>query len=596
MKKLLCLLLLTAAVRAQTDPYAQLPAYDFGKDAAPITAIVKDVFDTKPAGYHPIEMKLLAALAKPDATYAAKKFICEQLRIVGSPASIGALVNLLGDEQTAPLARFALDALPGDAVDKSLLQALTTATGKSQLGLIQTLGARRYEKATLPLKDLLGSTDTALVTATLNALAHISGGRAVSILKTTRVAPELEPLRQRALMDAAFGLVEAGNKGALGIFEDEFKSGTSLPAIIAALNGIVACRGAEALPTVIGALNAQVPKLALAAAQTAQRLDGAAVTKELCAALPGLIPAVQVALVRSLALRGDKAALPAVKALLTAPTDAVKAEAALALEKVGDSSVVPDLITLATADGEVAAAAQQSLGRINAAGVNEAMAKMLDDTDAKKVRVAALTLKARADRSIMPRLLKMAASDKGDVRGIGLDALDGFAGLSELNALLALLDTTKDRDKLVSVIWKATAAVGTDEDRFLKLWNSGSKHPAALISLASVAGTTKTLQIATTAAKADDAALKEAAARTLFGWKKDVATESVVEIVKTTSDPKLKILGARAVVRWVTDRHCNWKPQKKIETLEQLQPSLTRPEDKKLVADAIENVKSGNQK
>ena len=448
MKKITLLLtLLALTVRAQTDPYAQLPAYDFGKDSAPVTAIAKEVFETKPAGYPAIEAKLLAALTKPDATYAAKKFICEQLRIVGSHKSVGALLVLLGDDQTAPLARFALETLPGPAVDDGLLKALPSATGKRQIGLIYTLAARHSERLVPLLKDRLTSPDKELVAVALQALSQVGGTKPAAILQLAKVPADLEPLRERAWVDATFNLLKTGKAAAVVVFEEAFNKCASVPAVIGAMNGLVECRGAAALPVVVSALKDKREPLALAAAKTAQQLEGAAATKEFCAALPALTPPVQVALVRALAERDDKAALPAVKALLGAPDDALKAEAALALQKIGDASVVPDLIALATGEGDAAAAAQQSLGRINADGVNAAMLKMLDDADTRKVRVAALTLKARADRSIMPRLLTMAASDKNDVRGAALDALDGFAGTSELPALLKLLDTAKDRDK-----------------------------------------------------------------------------------------------------------------------------------------------------
>lgn len=590
------LALLAFSAQAQTGPYLQLPAYDFDKDSSPVLAITQEVFEAQPAQYPGIEAKLLAVLENPQATYAAKKFVCEQLRIVGSAACVPPLVNMLGGELTAPLARFALDTLPGTQVDESLLELLSKSTGPSQIALIQTLGGRRCEAAVPPLTKLVASADPILATAALDALSHISGEAAISALKSAKVSEGLEPVRQRALMDAAFVLVESGNASAAApLFHSQFKSGTSLPAVIAALNGIAACEGARALPILLSALEDPREKLAMAAADTAQRIEGTQVTGGLAAALPGLSPAVQVAMVRTLSLRGDKAASGAVRALLNSPEEAVKAEAALALEGLGDSSVIPELIALASGQGEPAAAAQQSLGRIHASGVNEAMARMLDDPDPKKVRMAALTLKARADRSVLQRLLQMAGSEKADLRNAGLEALDGFAGTSELPALLALLGAAKSQDKLVSVIWKATTALGVEEERFVQLWGDGTRHPKALISLASVAGGAKPLQIAVQSAASSDPALKEAAARSLFAWKTSEAIEPVLHIVKTSAEPKLQILGTRAVVRLIIDRKCHWKQPKKIETLQRLLPLLSRPEDKQMVEAAIAQVESGKK-
>lgn len=591
-----CWALLALAAQAQPDPYAQLPAYDFGKDAAPVTAITQEVFETAPVGYAAIEAKLLAVLAQPESTYAARKFICEQLRVVGSAACIDPLTKLLQQEETAPLARIALETLPGAAVEAKLLEGLASQSGKSRIGLIQTLAARRCQQAVPALQGGATGQDLDVARSALQALARISGNEGTAALRSVKVAPDLEPLRQQCLMDAAFVLAESGDRsGALRLFEDQWKTGSSVPAVIAACNGIVASRGADALAMVLSALRDPRPEVALAAAQTAQRLPGDAVARELSAAVPGLSSPVQVAVVRALAQRGERLALPAVKALLDSPEDAVKAEAALALESLGDASVVPGLIALASGSGEVATSAQQTLGRIHAEGVDETMARMLDDPDAKKVRMAALTLKARASRQALPRLLALAASDQADLRNAALEALDGFAGPGELPALLAMLDTTKSQDKLVSVIWKATTALGTEEQRFVQLWGDGSRHAEALIGLASVAGGEKPLQIAVQAAASPSPALQEAAARALFGWKTDAAIAPVMEIVKSTREAKLQILGARAVARLTTDKKCSWKQEKKLEALRQLLALLSRPEDKTLIEGAIAKVESGTK-
>ena len=587
---------LALSASAQTNPYAELPAYDFGRKSDALAAIQQEIREAKPAAYPAIEAKLLAAIAQPDATYACKKFVCEQLRIIGSEACVAPLLKQLGEEKSADVARLALENLPCKAVCDGLLAALKTSSGKVQIGIINTLAARHNPELVGVVKGYLGSGNADLVRASLQALARVGGAGAVETLKSAQVPAEFEPLRERALMDAAFNLAKSGDKGAaVAVFDEEFRKGKSQPAVIAALNGLVDFGGARGLIAVCGALKDSHLQVALAAAKAAQRMENKAIAKELCSALPGLPPAVQVAVLRTLAERCEKSALPAVKTALGSQDEAVKVEAALALEKVGNSSVVGDLIALATGEGDVAAAAQQTLGRINAKGVNEAMTRMLDDADAKKVRVAALTLKARADHAVVPRLLTMAGSEKSDLRGVALEALDGFAGTEEMPALLALLEKADNKDKVASVLWKATQAVGTEDARFAKLWTSasGCSEPAraALISLGSTGAGAESLKIVTDTLTSGSAALKDPAARTLFNWKTDAAVAPLANLIKTTSDAKHKILGARAVVRILTDRKCGWNAKKKTETLEQLLPLLDRPEDKKMIEGAIETIK-----
>lgn len=586
---------LALSASAQADPYAELPAYDFGKKSEMLAAIQQEIREAKPAGYPAIEAKLIAAIAKPEATYACKKFVCEQLRMIGSEACVAPLLKMLGEEKSADVARLALENLPCKAVCDGLLAALKSSSGKIQIGIINTLAARQNPELVGVVTGYLGSGNADLVRASLQALGRVGGAGAVAALKSAKVAAEFEPLRERTLMDAAFNLAKSGGKDeAVAVFEEEFAKGKSQPAVIAALNGLVDFGGAKGLDAVRSALKDQQLPLALAAAKAAQRMESKGVTMELCMALPGLPAAVQVAVLRTLAERGDKPALPAVKTALGSSVEAVKMEAALALEKVGNSSVVGDLIALATAEGDVAAAAQQTLGRINAEGVNEAMTKMLDDADAKKVRVAALTLKARADRSVVPRLLKMAGSENKDVRGAALDALDGFAGAEEMPALLALLEKADNKDKVASVLWKATQALGKEDERFAKLWASASgcseATKATLISLASTGAGAESLKIARETFTSGPAALKDPAARALFNWKSDAAVAPIMDLVAKSGDAKHKILGARAVVRILNDRKCSFNAKKKTETLQKLLTLMERPEDKKMIEGAIATV------
>jgi HEAT repeat protein len=586
---------LALAASAQADPYAELPSYDFGKKSEMLATIQQEIREVKPAGYPAIEAKLLAAIAKPDATYACKKFVCEQLRMIASEACIAPLLKMLNEEKSADVARLALENLPCKAVCDGLLAALKSSSGKIQIGIINTLAARHNPALVGEVKGYLGSGNADLTRASLQALGRVGGAGAVAALKSAKVSAEFEPLRERTLMDAAFNLAKAGGKGeAVAAFEETFRGGKNLPAVIAALNGLVDFGGAKGVKAVCGALKDSRPQVALAAAKAAQRMENKTVTKELCAALPGLPPAIQVAVIRTLSERGDKSALPAVKTALASQTDAVKVEAALALEKVGDSSIVADLIALATAEGDVAAAAQQTLGRINAKGVNEAMSKMLDDADAKKVRVAALTLRARADRSVVARLLKMAGSENKDVRAAAFDALDGFAGAEEMPALLALLEKADNKDKVASVLWKATQAFGTEDARFAKLWASASgcseATKATLISLASTGAGAESLKIAKETYASGPAALKDPAARALFNWKSDAAVAPVMDLIAKSSDAKHKILGARAIVRILNDRKCSFNDKKKKETLEKLLVLMERPEDKKMIEGAIATV------
>lgn len=579
---------------AQSDPYTDLSSLESGKDGAARAAIEKQIREGGPAAYAQVEAKLLAALARPNATPACRKFVCDTLRIIGSENCIKPMVALLGDEKGADLARLALESLPGKAADEALIHAVQTSAGRTRIGLIQSLGARRSGGLVALSKDWLSSGDAELARATVLALGRVGGANAIAVLKSAQVPPPLAALREGALVDAAFSLAHAGGKAeASAIFEEQFRSGQSLPAVIAALNGLVDTRGDNATPLLLAALKDSRPPVAFAAARASARPKDAKLTQGLVQALPTLPPAIQVAVLRALSARGDKIASPAVKASLKSPEDAVKTEAALALEKLGDATVVNDLAALAIGTGPAAAAAQQTLSRLNAPGVNEALVAMLDSSDAATVRVAAVTLRARGDFSAIPRFLQMASSDKDSTRAAAIEALDGLAGTEEMPALMALLRkaSANDQEKVASLLWKSTRSLGSDDERFVKLWATASAEAevlkAAILKLASAAGGTGALGIMTSTLASGSDVLKDAAARTLSQWPNENGVGPLADLIQKTENPTHRILATRAVVRLLSDRKCSWQAAKKIETLEQILPKMERDEEKKMINGAM---------
>ena len=184
---------LALSASAQSDPYAELSSYDFGKKSEMLAAIQQEIREAKPAAYPAIEAKLLAAIAKPDATYACKKFVCEQLRIIGSEACVAPLLKMLNEEKSADVARLALENLPCKAVCDGLLAALKSSSGTIQIGIINTLAARHNQDLVGVVKGYLGSGNAALIRASLQALGRVGGAGAVEALKTARVAATPPP-------------------------------------------------------------------------------------------------------------------------------------------------------------------------------------------------------------------------------------------------------------------------------------------------------------------------------------------------------------------------------------------------------------------
>ena len=123
---------------------AQAAKWQYETSRKPLQALAELVAKAQasPAGTRAIEQKFIAFL-NSDATPGGKDFISKQLSVMGSEASVPALAAMLADPKSADLARYALERIPGPAVDRALREALAIAPDKARLGIVNTLGIRR---------------------------------------------------------------------------------------------------------------------------------------------------------------------------------------------------------------------------------------------------------------------------------------------------------------------------------------------------------------------------------------------------------------------------------------------------------------------
>src|SRR6266851_8814148 len=88
-------------------------------------------------------IKVLHSNAAPDE----KAISCKRLAICGTKKAVPALAALLSDERLASWARIPLEVIPGSAPDQTLRDAMGKLQGNLLVGVINSLGVRRDQKA-----------------------------------------------------------------------------------------------------------------------------------------------------------------------------------------------------------------------------------------------------------------------------------------------------------------------------------------------------------------------------------------------------------------------------------------------------------------
>jgi HEAT repeat protein len=188
---------------------AAIAAHDWGKSRKPLDEIERVVReahgDEKLAAR--VEDGLARLLENPAATLAAKGIACRLLWRIGTDRSVPSLAKLLGGDETAEMACYALGRRPSEAAARALREALGRASGRALLATVDLLGERKDAEAVGALADLLSRPEDGPALAAIAALGKIGTGQAAGALAAPLAGPD--PRRREA---AAHALLRCGRE------------------------------------------------------------------------------------------------------------------------------------------------------------------------------------------------------------------------------------------------------------------------------------------------------------------------------------------------------------------------------------------------
>lgn len=427
-----------AAAASINQAIAALPSWEHGDDPAPLNLLASAVRDSQgnPAWRQELAHQISEVLEVPGVTPAAVDFVCRQMRQIGGEDQVSEIERVLYDPETADMARYALERMPGRKPAIALRKALRRTEGRVRQGMIASVGARRDEEAVRILRRL-DDEDDATVRAVLEALGAIGAPKADETLAEWDTAdqPGLEAARGEARLRGAQRMFADGNTAAAAVVYEALIGTGNPPEIRAgALLGLTAVRQAGALPLILASLEAEEAPLRQGAAEAARRVEGKGTTEALCQALPDRSPSAQVALVYALGDREDAAAQPTIEALLRETEEpALRRAAVYALGKAGGATAVAQLApATADADAEVARLAREALETMDAPYVDHALVAAAG-MEKPQVRTALIEiLTVRHAQAARPVLVQALADPEPTVRRAAYDALAVLAEPSDI--------------------------------------------------------------------------------------------------------------------------------------------------------------------
>ncbi len=562
--------LVTCAMTLQSQPnvgqldeaLTKVASYEYGQDFKPLADVMEFVRGTKsnPELLPKVEERFMAFLSGK-ATLEGRKFVCEQLSLIGTKASAPVLAGLLADPSTSDMARYALQRISAPEAGEALRACLSKVSGKERVGVINSLGQRRDALAVALLVPLATNPDQPTAIAAVNALGRIgdaSSLKALADLRKSAAGPIREPVLD-AYVRCLDDMVTRGDKAqALAGYRELYSSAEPAMTRVAALRGIAVLEGPTAAQTLAEAVEKGDEDVRAVAIGLLAAIPSPEVTGLLTGAYPKLPPRGRVQLLTALVTRGDSAAAPWLAGALKDDAVEVRVAGLEGIGKLGDSSHALRLAQIAadTQDPE-RGAARLSLYRLKADGVDKVVLDNLNSAPAKvKIELIRATGERRID-SATDVLLKAAEDSNTDVRRESRRALRETAQTQHIPALLNLLDEAKSASEhadlqaaLVATLKRydmagietITSAVGTANNVDTK---------ASLLMVMGRTGHASGLGQLRAALKDDEPAVQRAAILGLTEWPTPDPLPDMLDAAKTNQVRSHQILALRGYLRLV---------------------------------------------
>ena len=548
------------------------------------------------------EQQLIQVL-QSDAGPREKDAACSKLKRIATAASVPALAALLTDEQLSHSARYVLEPMPIPEAAAALIEALGKTTGQLRIGIINSLGIRREEKAATPMAKLLGEDDAPAAIASAAALGQIATPEAIAALEAVpaSVSPALHDAVVDAMLNCGLRFLSTNRRqDAQAIFQRLYLSEKAANIRHAAFTGFVKSSGDRSLQLTLSSLTGDDPVLKRAALGLVQELDAPRATKELADLLPNLDSHTQAALIAGLSARGDTDAVPAIASQVKSPSMEVRAAALKALGRLGDASQVGTLTEAAAAGGEAQVYARQALLALHRGDVTTAMIALLPKSSKAAQSELSRALAGRQDRSAAAKLLELAQQENGPARAAALQALPSLVSDAQLAPLVHLVSSAKtdaSREEAAEAFLAAcrhlrTRQASVDSSALVGQLNSGSA-PVRLALLPAASGFADAqVREALRKRVADkDPKVREAAIRAMCGTLDPELLGDLLTLAKEAPAQNFKLMAASACVRLATqEESVHLSAARRLETLSALLNPPPGADQKRIILSGLGEV------
>jgi len=576
---------------AIADVWQDIAGYNYGDEPNPCEQAETLLQETPVTQYRPIEDKLIAVVRSKTSTQDGKSVACRFLQQIGTERCITAVSALLDDEILCHYARLVLERLESEPADKAMRDALPNVPDSAKIGILGSLGARRDRKAIDRVGKLTTSRNPAVAAAAIETLGKIGGPEAAQRLSSMKPSKKLQPTQMKAMVACARFLPPAD---AVALCE-KVLAGTDSPSRIAAMRQLTIAGSTKALPVIAEAIKGNDAKIRKGAIAVVADTKDRKLTAAMIELLEQLPHERKAELIVALGTRGDTAALKPVSQYVSSEDIAIRHAAVKAVSKLGDAGVVKSLLDAADSP-EMSTTVTQAIVGMKGDRIDAVLVDSLTDGNLKKPAIKACV--ARGCTEAVPALFKLAQDQDPGVRQDAWAGLGALAAADHIDSIMAIVLNIKDTADLARAEAAIKGIFSRADDRSKCFEAVAARYPqaaeatkAVILELGAVIGDSNALKLQRSALKSPNKQLSAAALRALAKWPNESAAADLLELAQNASEAVDRIVALRGYIRIAGLNTARLSDTERVRMLRTAMNLAARPEEKKQIIGALQNVK-----
>ena len=502
--------------------------------------------------------KIIASLEN-DESLEGKKFLCEQLGVLGDKAAVPMLVKLVDEPELRPYALEALERIGGKAAREALRNLLQAQKGESQVAVILSLGRMKDEKAIRLLKRQLETDDAKIQLVAIRALASIGTLDAMTALEKVKVNSDLQTAQKQAMLRCALNAMDSDElKRADRALEKLTANSNPAPVRQAATQAWINVLPKKRDKRLRSILTSKDAAMQLAAVQSIRQKTSDAATAILAEQLSRLTPRSQSLAISIIAQSKNTKYLSALIAAAESANPTVRQQALRALGAFNDTQAATVLIAkFPTPNAAEKQVILDALLSLNGSDINKLILEQVRSAKQKDASALIDLLVRREAHESVPQLILLIADTETKVANSAAQAVGALGASDHCAELFELLKTEPSRSSgkqiCAAIVSICKRQPGSSAEPIIKaLPGVIGTNRTELIQALSNLQSDQTLNILRKELRSKDVDLRIAAIRALSAWDSPASIDALLGAAQATKDLRentLAVRGAGALIK-----------------------------------------------